>query len=182
MYDDYQDTPTAIVRAAFERDPYAFRRICSRRAGADPEHAGAHFPRRSPEQVEAMMMALVWEPYTHVRVSEPQQAFLASMLPGLMGVAHVDEVAADAELALSSSPETGLTKVVWRRPPPRAGHRATHVVVIVEPDGVGYQLVDLFPGDPIEPTWFPFSGPEPGRVSTDDLRRYGVQWVEIASP
>lgn len=194
-HQDDTDTPNAIVRSAFERDPYAFRRICSLRAGASPERSGACFPRRSPEQVEAMMGAVMWEPYTHTRVKPPRQAFVATHIPGRMGVAHVEDLPDSADLVASSSPvtvyhpgprvyrvgpETGLARIVWLASPAESGHRTTFVVAIVERDGVGYSLVDLFPGDPMEPTAFPLDRASiPAKLTPQRVRDIGVEWVEV---
>lgn len=179
-----QDTATALVRRAIERDADYFHKCCAMRAGKSPTRAGSYFPRLTPARVATLIRKLRWEPYTHPNVQPPAQAFIAPHVSGVMAVVPMADVPDDTRLVFDDAKDTGMVELLWTDAPAGHGHRVEHVVALLGPDESGeLELWTFFPGDPVQPSQLERHANGHDRhgqqVTAAAAEKAGVRWVKI---
>ena len=175
---------TNALKNTRDNEPEHWQRCLVQRAGKEDGHLGSYFPHFNAAQLSEIIFQLVWEPYNHVDVQAPAQAFIARNFPGRFGMVQFGDIPEDGELELVASKEADKVELVWCNHNSK-GIEVDYVVMLLWSDEHDGNLImwTFHPGDPIKPQTFDRYANGHDQVgmklSKDTASQLAPKWVKL---
>ncbi len=161
--------------------PGYLEKSLAQRAGLSSNAAGSVYEGVDALQLERMLLASEWEPYSHPAIMPGCSAFKAS-IAGRLGVASLESLSPDAIVTLDDRKSTGQVSAVASGV---RGEVSPFTVLILGPevvDGETHEIVFTFhPGDPVRPSQVPAQGMHGRTVTVKEAIQMGLEIVKIVS-
>jgi hypothetical protein len=135
----------ATTRSAI---PDYWESTLAQRAELSGKAAGSVYEGVDTTQLEQMLLAADWEPYSHPAVMQGCEAFRAS-IPGKLGLVKLQSLAPDTRVVFRDPKKTGQVSAVVEG----VRSESADFTVIIIGDDEGKKVVYTFhPGDPVAPS------------------------------
>lgn len=128
--------------------PGHFEKTVAQRAGLDEMAAGSIYEGVDASQLEQMLLAADWEPYSHPNVMSGCEAFWAPM-PGRLGIVDLRSLPADAVVRLDDRKGTGKVSAVVSGV---RGEERDFTVLILGVEQGEEVIFTFHPGEPVRPS------------------------------